>query len=149
MHCFCKVHSMNKHIVNGPSPKQTNFSSFSLSQKLKALPPGYWHNSERNKGHNKCSDGNNWGRWTHYSASSRWQTLQQLFRSKKPQKHQPLEIIYIHIHNYLEAKCCVCKHPPSRIYNTAKHGQKARRFLLLDILSALSNREGHFAWSLR
>lgn len=43
----------------------------------------------------------------------------------------------------------VCKHPPSCVYNAAKHHQKAGRFLLSDTLPALSNREGHFAWSLR
>lgn len=37
---------------------------------------------------------------------------------------------------------------PFCLYNTAKHGQRAGRLLLLDILFALSNREGHFAWSL-
>lgn len=57
--------------------------------------------------------------------------------------------VYMHTQNYLEAKYGVCKYPPFCIYNTAQHGQIAGRFLLLDILSALSNREGHFAWSLR
>lgn len=55
----------------------------------------------------------------------------------------------IHPHVYIpESKHRVCKHPPSCLHNTAKHHQKAGRFLLLDTLAALSNREGHFAWSL-
>lgn len=55
----------------------------------------------------------------------------------------------MHKQLYLEAKHGVCKYPAPCICNTAKHGQNAGRFLLLDTLPALSNREGHFACSLR
>lgn len=126
---------LNEHILNGPSWKQTNFSGFSLSQKQKAFPPGDWWNSEINKVHNIHSHGkNNWGKWTNHPASSRWQTL-QLFRSNKPQYHQLYRCrhIYVYTHDYLEAKYGVCKHPPPCIYNTAKHDQKAGRFLLCTV----------------
>lgn len=62
---------LNEHILNGPNQKQTNFSSFSLSEKQKPFPVGYWQNSEMNRVHEKCSnEKNNWGRWTNHSASS-------------------------------------------------------------------------------
>lgn len=92
----------------------------------------------------KCKDGkNNRGRWTNHPASQWWQTL-QLFRSNKLRYHS---LFRLYIHDYLEAKHCVFKHLFC-LYNTAKHGQRAGRLLLLDTLFALSNREGHFAWSL-
>lgn len=111
--------------IKWAKPK-TNFSYFSFSQKQKAFLPGHGGNREMNKVPNKCGDGkDNWGRWTQPPASSAWQTS-QLFRSTLAfiDGH-----IYMYTYNYLEAKCCVCKHPPSCISSTAKHGQKTERFL--------------------
>lgn len=68
------------------------------------------------------------------------------FQKQQTAAPQSLQI-YRHAYTQLLGSPAVCLQTSTALHlQYCKTGQKAGRVLLLDILSALSNTEGHFAW---